>query len=362
MTYPDPLGSIIHFSPTHHWLVRGGPSPSGQAAPSHCGQDPRQKGVRSIEVLSRMITVAVITRGRPVQLDALLGRLAELYGGDPTIQLAVVDNDEEASARGVVDRHRAGFVGGLRYEVEVDVGYSTARNRAVSLLGDDDYLAFIDDDELPEPGWLEALLRTSRDFSADVVAGLVVSELPPDAPAAIMNSGVMDAQLGKQQRSGEVMEWCATNNTLIHRSVFDRVAGGFDPRFNHVGGEDSHFFLRATQAGCRIVWCPDAVVREPAAPARLQPGWHLDRARHVGRVWTTLDLELRRTPRVLLRRGARLAYAIGKGMALLTSGGIRGDSAARLRGRYELSLARGMAEAVVPARRWQLFEADRCRG
>lgn len=295
------------------------------------------------------VTIAVITRERPALLELLLERLAALYGDRPDVHLAIVDNDANGSAAPAVERHRDAFTGGVRYALESQPGYSTARNHAVRLV-DTEYLAFIDDDEVPDPGWLEALLAVRESFAADVVAGPVITELPADADQAIARSGVFQAHAGRQQRAGDRMAWCATNNTLVRRAVFDRI-GGFDVRFDRSGGEDSHLFLRATLADFTIVWCPDAVVREYASPARLQPAWHIARARHVGRISAALDLELRPNARSIASRAAKLGYQGARGICLLIAGVALGDAAVALRGRCALALAFGMGEAALDALR-----------
>jgi GT2 family glycosyltransferase len=297
------------------------------------------------------VSVAVITRRRPEELARLLERLAVLYGDDPRVDVAVVDNDDAGSAAAPVEAARDRFAGELRYALQPVPGYASARNAAVALIGDAEYLAFIDDDELPEAGWLERLQATARAHSADVVAGPVFTELPPDAPSAIVRSNVMNSQFGRQTQDGAAMPLCASGNTLVHRSVLDRVGSGFDQRFDHSGGEDSHFFLRATQAGCKIVWCPTAVVHETSGPERTEPAWHVARARRIGQTRTMLDLELRRSPKTLAIRAAACVKSLLAGAGLVVAGTVRRDDAIVLRGRYQLGLARGMAEAALPSRR-----------
>lgn len=297
------------------------------------------------------VSVAVITRRRPKELARLLERLAVLYGDDPRVTIAVVDNDEDASAAAPVEAVRHRFAGELRYALQPVAGYASARNAAVALAGDAEYLAFIDDDELPQEGWLERLQTTALAHGADVVAGPVFTEVPPDASSAIVRSNVMNSQFGKQTEDGAAMPLCASGNTLVHRSVFERVGDGFDERFDHSGGEDSHFFLRATQAGCKIVWCPTAVVNETSGPERAEPAWHVARARRIGQTRTMLDLELRRSPTTLAKRTAACVKTLLAGAGLVVAGVVRRDDAVVLRGRYQLGLAHGMAEAALPSRR-----------
>ena len=67
-----------------------------------------------------------------------------------------------------------------RYVHEPRPGISHARNRGVAE-AKGDFVAFIDDDELPAPNWLESLLLTQRTYRADVVLGPVrpVFDRPP---------------------------------------------------------------------------------------------------------------------------------------------------------------------------------------
>jgi GT2 family glycosyltransferase len=300
----------------------------------------------SADVLPTLM-IAVITRKRPEQLGRLLAVLGNSYGTTREVSIGITDNDPEGSSRGLVDSYATRFAGDVRYSVEPNVGYASARNRVVSLLSpSDEFLVFVDDDEYPDPGWLKALVETAVRFDADVVAGPVVTEFPEAAPQVIVDSGIFAAQLGRQHSWGQSMRWCASNNTLVHRSVFERVPDGFSSRFDRAGGEDSHFFLRASQAGCKIVWAPEAIVREVADPSRMQPRWHLDRARHVGWTWVTIDRELRRSPQVLLRHVAAAGYRAGKGLALVIAGLSRGSAETRLRGKYQLALVRGMIDGL----------------
>ena len=48
----------------------------------------------------------------------------------------------------------------MRYVHEPAPGISAGRNRALDEAGDADLLSFIDDDEVPRPGWLSALIDT----------------------------------------------------------------------------------------------------------------------------------------------------------------------------------------------------------
>jgi hypothetical protein len=57
--------------------------------------------------------------------------------------------------------------------------------RATHIAPTCDFFAFIDDDEIPDPNWLEQLLLTQARTGADVVRGCVEPILPDGSPTWI---------------------------------------------------------------------------------------------------------------------------------------------------------------------------------
>lgn len=116
-----------------------------------------------------------------------------------------------------------------------------------------EWLAFIDDDCEPQPGWLAALVQASAE--ADVVEGRVI------AP------GAMDSPFEEHVENlhGGVLWSC---NLAVCREVFTRL-GGFDEGFREAGGEDMEFAWRVARANLRVTFAPEALVHHP--PRRI--GW-----------------------------------------------------------------------------------------
>src|SRR3954465_14913744 len=100
-----------------------------------------------------LLTVAIPTFRRPGMLaECLDSVMSQLRDGT---EILVVDNDPGGSARTLVEGYADPR---LRYAHEPRPGVAQARNRAVSDSAGR-YLAFIDDDEIAHPGWLDALVR-----------------------------------------------------------------------------------------------------------------------------------------------------------------------------------------------------------
>jgi succinoglycan biosynthesis protein ExoM len=120
--------------------------------------------------------------------------LARLQVPDlPGLELAVVvvDNSADASAERQVSRAGAAMPMPLHYLSEPRRGITYARNAALekaTSLGCD-FVAFIDDDEVPASRWLSALLAAQGRSGATAVVGDVRPLLPPQAPAWIAAGG-----------------------------------------------------------------------------------------------------------------------------------------------------------------------------
>src|SRR5689334_13154573 len=106
------------------------------------------------------VTIAVLTYRRPDDLAAILPMLVEQALRAPIpARVLVIDNDPGGGARAHLETLIAGGQP-IRYVHEPEPGIAAARNRAIDETLDADLLVFIDDDERPVDGWLQALLDT----------------------------------------------------------------------------------------------------------------------------------------------------------------------------------------------------------
>lgn len=95
---------------------------------------------------------------------------------------------------------------------------------------DPDYLVFIDDDEIPESGWLNGLLSTVNTSGADFAAGPVdpkFSQTPPSRASELFT------------KSG--VAFC-TSNFIVRTSVVPQDEGQwFQPRLSATGERMTNF-------------------------------------------------------------------------------------------------------------------------
>lgn len=239
------------------------------------------------------VSICVITYNRPLGLRRLLEGIRQLQFTripQPTIETIVVDNDNKGLAKEICTEFSDRLPGKLVCGVEPQRGISYARNKAVSLASpESDFIAIIDDDEVPTPYWLEELLLTQAQHSADVVAGRVVSRMPDQTPDWIVRGGFFRH---KSRPTGTLRHVAYTNNVLVKGEVIRSLDRVFDLRFALTGGEDSELFSRLHRLGHKIVWCNEAVVEEWVSPTRLNLKYILTRGYRSRSTYSLLEQEL----------------------------------------------------------------------
>jgi glycosyltransferase involved in cell wall biosynthesis len=290
------------------------------------------------------VAVCVITYRRPVGLERLLDALDELAIDPVTtvVRIVVVDNDAAESARAVCLRKRRAHP--LEYAVEPRRGIPQARNAALVASSDwADCVAFIDDDEVPEPDWLSELILARARYAADVITGPSRPRFLAQ-PAAWIEHGGFFATADRQ--TGDRLDEAFTGNVLISKRVLDGIERHFDERMSLSGGSDVEFFRRVTTAGYSIVWSGEAIVHECVPGSRLTLRWLLQRDFRFGAVTARLErrggLSAAAAIRMLLHGG----WCLGKGLIGFPLAVVRG----RAQAAWSLDLA-----AVGAGRLWGLF-------
>jgi succinoglycan biosynthesis protein ExoM len=179
------------------------------------------------------------------------------------VELVLVDNSPEGSARTVP------LPGLARYVHEPRSGVARARNRGVAEARGS-HVIFLDDDELPAPGWLAAFAQAASrgDRAAfGAVEPLFQDEPPPAlrAPLDRIFSRRLLAPAGSEVQ--QLRAYLGSGNSMFARSTLALVDPPFDPSFDS-GGEDVWLFRRLDdQHKVPMIWCPEALVHE-IVPAR----------------------------------------------------------------------------------------------
>ncbi len=227
------------------------------------------------------------------------------------VEVVVIDNDAQPSARAAVDAFALTAPRPVRYVHRPGQNISVARNGALEAAAGR-LVAFIDDDERATWRWLAALLRERVRSGADIVLGPVEAVYGRGAPAWMRR--VRAHATSPVLIRGEIHTGYS-GNVLIDLDSPALAGLRFDPALGQIGGEDTLFFGIAHSAGAHIGFAPDALVLEDVPDARLSFRWLGRRRFRTGRTHARFLLAVRgRT-----RRGALpLAFAKAVYCALAT--------------------------------------------
>jgi GT2 family glycosyltransferase len=223
------------------------------------------------------VTVAICTRDRPNDLIRCLDALTATLNNDQ--EILVVDSCSTSPATcEVVKRFPA-----IRYVREDQPGLDRARNRAIRE-AKNEFIAFIDDDAVPDPDWLPALARNFGHPNTACVTGLTMpGMLETPAQEAFEDYSTFSRGFEKKVydwsnihpigagRTGVGNNMALRRSAAMHVGLFDEALDAGTPTCS---GGDTEMFARLIAYGYRIVYDPGAVV------------WHRHR-----QDWT----ELRRT-------------------------------------------------------------------
>lgn len=225
------------------------------------------------------VTVCACTYKRPDGLAALLAGLAKQEFSrvpEPRWDIVITDNEGSAQARASCAKFGEASAIPITYVHEPRRGISHARNTCLDHVAEDrDFFAMIDDDEVPEPDWLDQLLLAQRKTGADVVLGRVLPIFDASAPQWIKDCdfyGSPTRRPGDEERHAYVdlqeIGGGATNNVLVRCAAVRQLNLRFDPERGLTGGSDSLFFRLMRLAGYRIVFASNSKVCETVPAQR----------------------------------------------------------------------------------------------
>ena len=265
-----------------------------------------------------LISICVATYKRPKRLRLLLEGLNHLVFDkiqQPKIEVIIVDNDSEGVAERICREVKDEFQWILKTGVEQERGITYARNKTIEMVSTDaDFIAILDDDEIPEPSWLEELLIAQQKYNSSIVTGPVIPCFEnKEVPEWIVRGKFFEPP---RYPSGKIRPVAYTNNVLIKADILRNLDPAFDNRFAIVGGSDCFLFLNLHKAGHKIVWADDAIVYDNIPSSRTNLKWILFRGYREPSSYSSAEKELYPSFVVQFTR-------IMKGFALIAIGLIR---------------------------------------
>jgi len=241
--------------------------------------------------MAHLIAVVVCTRDRYELLAGCLATLVCQTLPEHRREIVVVDNGADAAAR-----RRFIAAGGIPRGVRLVVqpspgplgappgglagGLSRARNAGVAATRAD-IVAFIDDDAVAEPDWLERMVAAFAAAPEAAVAGGKVTPIfaaPRPRWLAPWHEGFLSLlDLGPDARDLPAGEWLAGTNIAFRRPLL-LAAGGFDEVLGRhpgtlLGNEQVALSDRLRAAGHTVRYAPNVHVRHVVPAERLSQAW-----------------------------------------------------------------------------------------
>lgn len=249
-------------------------------------------------------SIVVPTFERPEMLARCLDcvHAAIANAGRDDVEVIVTDaSHSDATARMLAERFPT-----VRHVAGPKHGPASNRNHGARQARGE-WLLFTDDDCLPDPRWVAAMLDAVRAGRGRVLEGPTLTDRPRRR---------LDEEAPYNPSGGYL--WAC--NMAVEKAVFDALGGFCEQFVGTAGSEDTDLRLRLAKAGHALAFVPDAVVCHPwrrARPLRFQfavgRSYLLLCERHPEMLgdatWGGVLLYLLRSGRILLVESRRVGLA-----------------------------------------------------
>ena len=201
------------------------------------------------------VSVIIPTFDRPGRLRTLLAALTRLRYPKSRLEVVVVDDGSSSPVEPALAPFEAELQ--LVSHRQERAGPATARNLGARQARGV-YLAFIDDDCVPAPGWLDALVTQFARTPGALLGGRIVNAVEGNLYSATSQLLLryLYTYYESELRNGRFF---ASSNMAAPAGRFLEV-GGFDTRFPLAAGEDRDLCDRWLQHGYELRYVPDALV------------------------------------------------------------------------------------------------------
>lgn len=202
-----------------------------------------------------IVSIVIPTFARPERLSDCLRALTGQTLAACDFEVVIVDDGSPQPLDAIVAKYAADL--SIKLLRQANAGPAAARNRGVKE-ATGKWIAFTDDDCLPDPQWLELLLARERSDPGSLVGGTTINGLTNELFASTSQL-IIDLVYEHFNSDPDDAYFFPSNNILCEREHIQEM-GGFDLEFAQAGGEDRDFCDRWRSSGRRLVWCKEAKI------------------------------------------------------------------------------------------------------
>jgi len=235
---------------------------------------------------AKRLTFAFCTYNRANRLESLITAM-KAQVCPINFEILAVNNNSDDNTLEILEKLSTSSDIPIRIVTEYHQGIVPARNRAIEESISSDILVFIDDDEIPSPGLLQAATKSILEDRAECAGGRIkidFSSYPrPNWLKDELLGFLAAIDYGDKSfwiNSGDTPIW--TSNIAYDMNIFRSDSQlRFDIRYNREGkaiggGEDAIMFEELLKRKMRVRYCPEMSVLHAVEPWRLNRRYFLN--------------------------------------------------------------------------------------
>ncbi len=228
---------------------------------------------------SARASVIILNHNGSAIVDLIEQSVSTIRQEHPTVELILVDDNStdgsDKQVAAICERYGATFLSTR----DGAHGICAARNKGITA-SHGDYLAFLDNDAIPQPGWLSALAQTMEsDPRLGACASRVMFADKPDlvnSMGSMLNelfhgNGVCIHEMYRYAQWPDEIMYATGNGMMIRREALNQI-GLFDEGLLYYTPDDADIGIRLRRGGWSIAPVPDAMVLHLHSFTRGQTG------------------------------------------------------------------------------------------
>jgi len=234
-----------------------------------------------------MISVVICTYNRKQYLKKAIDSVLKQTLNQGLFELIIVDNNSSDGTKNFVQNKYSNVKNNIKYVMETNQGISYCRNTGIAN-SNFDYTAFLDDDGIAEPRWLEFMFNIIAGKNEKIACAtgdvIPIWEIPrPDWLITDFDIYYSIFQLSKERfiYTTDHIHTPAGCNVIYNKEILLKF-GGFNTKLgrknkNLISGEETLLHKQMIKNGYKLIYIPDIRINHHVHKTRISKKWLLKR-------------------------------------------------------------------------------------